>query len=389
MFLHRFEESLINSSGLLFHYLIDYTIKTVKDTVITSINDIVRIRLFNQQLIQPRYSNPGELVKWLCAVQAQDYLGALWAVGIRLKKAVDADVEKALEEKSIVRSWPMRGTLHFVSHEDLRWMLKHLAPKVITRASSIYRQAALDASVFKKSEKILLKELSGKQMTREELYEVLEKNKIKTSDTRGLHILGYLAQQALICFGPRRGKQQTLVLLDEWLPPGKMFERGEALAELALRYTTGHGPAQVEDLAWWAGLTKKESLDALEANRGKIIEEVIDGKKYWLAPGINLRKIDKTRAFLIPTYDEMGVGYKDRSAMIDGENAKQSRNTIFTSAILIDGRVVGTWRRTIDKNHVEIEAKFFRTLSSIEKKAVETEAGRYSKFVAQDLRLLF
>ena len=344
--------------------------------------DIMSLRLFNQQLMDPRLTAAGDVVRWLCAVQAQDYLGALWAVGMRLRKtSVQEEIEEALEMKTIVRSWPMRGTLHFVAPEDLRWMLRHLTPKVITRGASNYRKAGLNAKIFTKSGALWEKELSGKQMTRDELYDVLERNKIKTSNMRGLHILGYLAHQGLICFGPRRGKQQTLVLLDEWLPPAKMIDREEALSKLALRYARSHGPVQVEDLAWWAGLTKKESLDALESNRDELLQKEFQGKKYWLARDSEIREVDPTRAFMIPTYDEMGVGYKDRTAMIDRKDEKKIANTIFTSGILINGKVVGTWRRTLEKESVKIETKLLRKLSRKEKDSVREEMHRYAAFV--------
>jgi len=347
-------------------------------------SDIAHVRLHNQQLSSHKFSQPADLVRWLGAVQAQDYYGAMWALAMRLKSGVVDDIEAALAARSIARSWPMRGTLHFVAPEDLRWMLKYLAAKVFPRMNSNYRKSGLDKKIFMKSGKIWEKELSGKQMTREELYDVLEKNKIDTSNTRGLFILGYLAQEGLICFGPRRGKQQTLALLDEWLPQSKMPERDEALAALALRYTVSHGPVQVEDFAWWTGLTKKESIDALEANRGKILEETIDGKRYWIAPDLKIPKAKPT-TFLIPTYDEMGVGYKDRTAIIDREVEKKIANSIFTSGIMIDGKIVGTWKRTIEKDEVAIEIKPLRKLTAKEKKSVEAEAKKYSKFIGKKL----
>jgi hypothetical protein len=347
---------------------------------------IMNLRLFNQQLNTPRFTAAGDVVRWLCAVQSQDYLGALWGVGMRLRESsVQDEIERALESKLIVRSWPIRGTLHFVAPEDIRWMLKYLTPKVITRGASNYRKAGLNARVFSKSGALFEKELSGKQMTREELYGVLERNKIKTSNTRGLHILGYLAQQGLICFGPRRGKQQTLVLLDEWLPPAPMIEREEALSRLALRYTLSHGPVQLEDLAWWAGLTKKESLEALESNRDKLLQNEFQGKKYWMAQDSEIGEVDPIRAFMIPTYDEMGVGYKDRTAMIDRKDEKKIANTIFTSGILINGKVVGTWRRTLEKENVKIETQLLRKLSRKEKESVHQEMLRYAAFVGVKL----
>src|SRR5687767_1355201 len=200
-------------------------------------NRIIRLRLHNQQLAKQLLTNAGDVVSLLGAVQAQDYLGALWSVGQRMKKANEAEVEKAITAKTIVRTWPMRGTLHFASSRDVRWMLKYLTPRVFQRMKSVLRQAEIDSKTILKSKKLWTKALQcGNQLTRDEMYEVLERGKISTDNVRGLHLTGIAAQDGLICFGPRKGKQQTFVLLDEWLPSYPMLNKDEALGELALRY---------------------------------------------------------------------------------------------------------------------------------------------------------
>src|SRR6478609_2868281 len=184
--------------------------------------DIAQLRLYNQGITKPLFKKPEDVVKWLGAVQAQDYLGALWAVGLRMPKATEALIEKSLSNKSIIRTWPMRGTLHFVPSEDVRWMLKLLTPRIIAKCATLYRQSELDSATFKKSKKLFVKALEGgKKLERKEMYEVLERGGISTEGLRGLHILGNLAQNGLICFGNRIGKQQTFVLLDEWIPSSK------------------------------------------------------------------------------------------------------------------------------------------------------------------------
>ena len=140
-------------------------------------------RLFNQHISKAQFTDPGELVQWLGAVQAQDYAGSLWAIGLRLKRNIEADIENAIVQKKIVRSWPMRGTLHFTSATDLRWMLKYLTPRVIQRSASLYRQAELDKKVFTKSTKILVNALrDGQQLTRNQLYDALERGKVATGN---------------------------------------------------------------------------------------------------------------------------------------------------------------------------------------------------------------
>ena len=146
-------------------------------------------------------------------MQAQDYLGGLWAVGLRTKGATEASVEDAVARRAIVRTWPMRGTLHFVAADDVRWMLPLLTPRVIAGARSRYRQLEMDDAVFTKSARVAERSLvGGKVLRRDALYELWNTAGIPTHDSRGLHLLGYLAQTGLICFGPRDGKQHTFTL---------------------------------------------------------------------------------------------------------------------------------------------------------------------------------
>lgn len=345
-------------------------------------NDIVRLRLHQQQLINPRLKTAGEVVRWLGAVQAQDYLHTLWGIGQRLKNATETGIEKAIVEKSFVRTWPMRGTLHFVPPEDVRWMLKHLTPRVVKRQSSQFRKEGLDKNVFSRSRKIFINTLEGgKILTREDLYERLEKNKIATSNIRGLHITFVLAQEALICFGPRQGKQQTFTLLDEWLPPAKEISFDEALGKLALRYFTSHGPATILDLAWWAGLTKTEARKATELVKSKLIREVVSEKEYWLSDSKPSIKTIPNVAHLLSVYDEYGIAYKDRSVLTEGKRADKLRGRDFLNMFMLQGRIGGSWKRSIEKNKVHVEVAPLTSLTSSEKEAIEAVVKKYGKFL--------
>src|SRR5689334_11482114 len=121
--------------------------------------DIALRRLVNQQIAHPAAEHPGEVVAWLGAVQAQDYLGALWAVGLRTPGATEASVEQALAERTIVRTWPMRGTIHFVAAADVRWMLDLLAPRVVRRSKSRRTQLGLDEAVISASADVIARAL--------------------------------------------------------------------------------------------------------------------------------------------------------------------------------------------------------------------------------------
>jgi hypothetical protein len=323
-------------------------------------------------------------------VQAQDYLASLWAIGQRVVKADESTIEKAIGERRIVRTWPMRGTLHLADPENVRWMLRILTPRVLTRAASIYRQAELDKKIFLKSAKLFEKALTKNALlTRDEMYDVLERAKITTANTRGLHILGYVAQQGLICFGPRKGKQPTFTLLDEWLPATKELSVEEALAKLALIYFRSHGPATLHDFAWWTGLTKTEATHAHASVREKLISETIGSETYWMSPPGKMSGRGASSAHLLPVYDEYTVGYTDRSHFLDPIAAHLSGNGIFSPVMVINGKVEGTWKRTLEKEYVNIELNPFRKLTVAERAGFKRAASAYAAFVSKGLKTRF
>jgi hypothetical protein len=353
--------------------------------------DIAHQRLSNQRLAGTVFEKPGDVVGWLGAVQAQDYLGSLWAVGLRMRKAVEADIEQALAEKTILRTWPMRGTLHFVAAADARWMLELLTPRIVAgSARRLQQQFGLDETVFARSKDLLVSALEGgKQLQREALYQVLEAGGIAASGQRGLHILSRLAQDGLLCFGAREGKQQTFVLLSEWVPAARSRARDEALAELARRYFTSHGPATIQDFAWWSGLQSADARAGLEMAKPHLEQAVFNGRGYWLPSFAPVAKPVPPTAYLLPAYDEYTVAYQDRRAVLDPVYAKlpQAGNGIFNPTIVIDGQVVGTWRRSFKKDGLVITPSPFAKLNEAETRALTAAANRYGKFIGASVIL--
>ncbi|WP_128548032.1 winged helix DNA-binding domain-containing protein [Larkinella soli] len=350
-----------------------------------TVSDLLAFRLHSQHLARPRFRTPGEVVSWFGAMQAQDYLGALWAVGHRIPGMTEAAVEQALADRTVVRTWPMRGTLHFLAPQDLRWMLDLLATRVVLKNRNLYRKAGLEEAALNKSREVLISALEGgRQCTRPELYDLLHRAGIPTDGNQGLHILGILAQQGLICFGPRRGKQPTFVLLEEWVPPARPLDRDEAVAELTRRYFTSHGPASVHDFAWWSGLTQAEIKTGLELNTGGLERVVVEGVTYWMPKDRPDPDLQTGEVCLLPSFDEYLVAYKDRIAplgTVDQKRIVASANGIFSPVIVVEGRVAGLWRRTIRKNDVCLEPSLFRALDDAERRGLAGAVRRYQEFV--------
>lgn len=340
-------------------------------------------RVLRQGLAAPVGTTPDEVVRWLGAVQAQDFLGSLWALGSRLPGMTEAEMERAIAARTILRTWPMRGTVHFVPAEDARWMVNLLAPKVVSRAQSIYRKAGIDATDVAHAREVVGRTLAGGQwLARGALYARMEEAGIATGQMRGLHLLGILAQEGLICFGPRDGKQPTFTLLDEWAPQHRTPSREEAIVELAWRYFRSHGPATIRDFTWWTGLLQSEAQEGLAALRERLEETTIDGTTYWwadqpaaTAPAPSLH--------LLPPFDEFLVSYKDRSASLDPrfDALWAERDPLSSSTIVCDGTVIGTWRRTIKGESVAIDATFARALNEAEEVAFEAVVARYGTFL--------
>lgn len=354
-----------------------------------TISDIARFRLHKQHISEATFEQPGAVVEWLGAVQAQDYLGALWAIGLRMRNAVEADIERAIADRTIIRTWPMRGTLHFVAAADIRWMLELLTPRIVANnAQLVFRYFGLDESAFARSKELAARALQGGgQLTRNAMYKMLESGGVSAAGQHGSHILWRLAQDGLICFGPREGKQQTFVLLDEWAPKAKRMSRDESLAEIAMRYFTSRGPATLRDFVWWSGLTTAEAKAGLEMAKRRLEQETVNDQTYWFASPAPSKKDHSMTAYLLPAFDEYTVAYKDRSAVLDPAYTRQanSGNGILYPTMVVGGRVVGTWKRALKKDTLAISHSPFAKLNRAETGALADAATRYGKFLGATL----
>jgi hypothetical protein len=319
------------------------------------------------------------VVGTLGAMQAQDYAGALWSVGLRMpgesKHTTEVAIEKAIAQRTIIRTWPMRGTLHLVSAEDIRWMLELLTPRVIAGTGERMNRLELNEGIFARCRKLFTKALEGdRQLTREAMMELLEKEKISTAGMRGYHIFWRLAQEGTICFAARTGKQHTFALLHEWAPKARKLDREVALAELAARYFTGHGPATLQDFMWWSGLKSADARAGMESATMHLTEAKVGKTVYWMSKDLPASANGSSRAYLLPGFDEYILGYNDRSAVLEPKHFKKivpGSNGVFANTLVLDGRVVGTWKREVKKDKIVITATPFGSLKKAEKQLFE------------------
>ncbi len=350
--------------------------------------DIARRRFRAQRLAGAGLGSPAEVVAWMGAMQAQDQLGTLWAVGARLRRGTEAGVERAIADRSIVRTWLLRGTLHLVAAADLRWLLALVGPGVLARLARRLRELELDEATFARSRALLGSALArAGALTREEAYGVLEAGRVSTSGQRGVHVLMRLALEGLICFGARRGKQPTLVLLEAWAPPAPVLAREAALAELARRYFTGHGPATLADFRWWSGLGAAEAREAVALARPGLEEEHLGGEPAWSGPAPGSSS-GGAEVRLLPGFDEYFIGYRDRSAIIDAAHlgkVNPGANGQLSPTLVVGGRIAGTWRRTLARGGVTVSIHPFARLGEATRRAVARESERYARFLGVEL----
>ena len=338
-------------------------------------------RLLQQGLVASSFQTPAEVVAALGVVQAQDYPAALWALGLRLPGTTAQMVEQSIESRSVVRTWLMRGTLHFVTPGDVRWMLDLFAPGVLAGSARRYRELRLDEATLARSSRLIADAVQGGQTrTRSELFALLDAQGLDTPNQRGIYMLSRASYEGIIVQGVQKGRDPTFFALDE-LPPARRLGRDEATAELARRYFTGHGPAALPDFVWWSGLRVSEARAGLEAVKSELEAETVDGQTFWRAPSQGPAKPQAPAAFLLPAYDEFLIGYKDRSASLAPEHAALVKNANGLGATIVhDGRVIGTWTRETKRAEMVIHAQPFEVWPGDVLLAVEAAAEQFGAF---------
>ncbi len=352
--------------------------------------NIANIRLFNQQINSSEFQDPKALVSYMGAMQAQDYGLAKWAVGLRVNGATHDSVQSALDKGEIVRTHVLRPTWHFIAAEDARWMLALTAPHIKNSMGSMNKQLELDDSIFKKSNDIIEKTLANRShLTREEIMAKIAESGIIVSPQRAAHLMMFAELDGIACNGIMKGKQHTYSLLDEKpLKKVLVLNREEALATLAKRFFVSHGPATLQDFCWWSGLPMGDVRKGLETIKNELISEIFDNQTYWFSP--DTKFTEKESIYFLPSFDEFMVSYKDRSASIEAHLKSQAMtsNGIFKPIIVVNGKVIGIWKRTIKMNKLLIEPQFFYPDNTLTKDVMMKATEELGKFLNLGVEIL-
>lgn len=353
-----------------------------------------RLRLVSQRLIGPGCDSAADAVRWMTAMQAQDLPAALWAVGQRVPGSRLEDVRGALDRGEVVRSWAMRGTLHLVASEDLRWMLSLTADRTIRSMAARHRQLGItDADVQAARDAALGLVAGGGAASRAQLFDAFEAAGQPTAAQRGVHLLLILCVRGWLVHGPLAGRQQLLVACEEWIKDSRTLEKDEGAAEWLLRYVRSHGPATERDFAWWTGMPLTDVRAALAAVRDELVELVVEGVSYWLAPA-TAELLDGVvpgarSVLLLPGFDEFLLGYTDRSLVLDPEHADKvipGGNGVFRKIIVAGGEVVGTWAAVRQAGATGVGPEPFDPVNGLRpaaQKSFALQAAKYRGFLGR------
>ncbi len=337
--------------------------------------EIAALRMVNQRLWGERFGDPYSALRALAATQAQEFPYARWSLVQRTREVTEARVDELIADGSILRTHLMRPTWHFVARQDIRWMLELTGHRVHAVNAPYYR--ANGVTEAKKTNALFVKALKGgNQLERKQMRALVEKAGFEMSNLAFTHYLMHAELDGVICSGAPQGKQQTYALVEERAPDAISLTRQEALAELVRRYFTTRGPATLKDFAWWSGLTQSDGRKGLEMLGNAVDSAVVQGRTYWFAGELPEPKMALPRVDLVQVYDEIGLAYTEsRDALLDPGLVRE--DPAYYNSILLNGRLIGHWRRTVKGRSVSFELQLFRKLTKAETSALEQAQERY------------
>ena len=343
---------------------------------------VLRRRLATQRLVGRKLAQPEDAVRLLAAVQSQEYAHAFWSLGMRTRNTTFAEVKSAFDEGRILRTHMLRTTWHFVTPEDIRWILATTSPRVLTAFGSHFRSLGLETPTQEATGAQVVAMLEGgKALTRKEIGVGLTEQGVTLGGERLTYIVMGAELRGWICSGPMRGAQHTYMVLDERVPPGLLYEADAALAEIAFRFFAGHGPASLSDFTRWSKLTVADARTGIAAAGDRLDEMEVDGQRLWFDPTAPKPRSVPLTAHLLPIYDEAWLTYPQLNFDVAPGHPHPPDTELFTGPVVVGTRNVGTWRRTITGTKLRIETDLAPNLDDEHLAAIEQAVNRLRAFL--------
>lgn len=334
---------------------------------------------------------PADVVRWFGAMQAQDAASGHWSLGVRCDGATEDDVLAAFERREIVRTWPMRGTLHMVAAEDARWLLEHVGSRALGSAAKRREALGITDADADRAVAALDEGLAGGVcLSRRDALTLISDAGVDISGQRAYHLLWFAAQVGVTCLGPQRGSDPTVVRLADWAPHQVRLTREEAHAELLLRFLRSHGPAPLQDFAGWSGLTVSETRAAATANDGRVEPMSTGPRALWVVTGTLDDDPPRPPARALPGFDEFILGYKDRSLQVPEDALDRivpGGNGVFRATIAVDGAAVATWQRKVGRRDIALTVEPFAAVGPRDRAEAEASLSQYGAFLGLPVRV--
>ena len=351
--------------------------------------DIARWRLRSQNLVAPYAASAEAVVGGLLAVQAENPSQSAWAVAARTAKPMQTDLAAALDDGRVLRTHVLRPTWHFVRADDIGWLLDLTGPRVKRVTGLQLREAhGLDEPAIAAAMDQVTEALASRPgLTRAQLADELRDRGVPITGQMLMLLLAHAELHGLVCSGSPRDGEHTYALLADRVPGVRRLGRAEALAELALRYFTGHGPATDRDLAYWATLTLTDVRTGLAQVRQHLETFEHDGRTYWHAPADVPAGPQEPAGHLLQILDETYRGYQDSRWVLDSGGHVPRAREATTGMALVDAQIVATMRRTVTKDRVTFDLRPYRPLRPPESNALGRAANRYGAYLGLEAEL--
>ena len=356
--------------------------------------ELARLRAATQLLHRPQSAqDPAWIARSIGGAQAQDVYAGPQQFRSRSRKLTAAEVARArTDDRSLLRTWVMRMTIHLIPTEDAAWWLPLFEPGIERWSRRRLEQLGLTRAKQDRALRVIANALAEDgPMTRSEARERVAAAGIELNQQTGMHIALSSVVSGIACLGPDRGAQVCLVRREDWLGKLRRLDRGKALAELARVYTRAFAPASERDLAYWSGLGLRDVRAGLESIASEI-EEVRVGEETLLAPRGGLPRLPRTgQVRMLGNFDTYLLGWKDRSFSVAGEHAlhvKAGGGGWIRPVIVEDGIVVGGWRAARKGGRVEIALNLPKREHDRLRPKIDAEIADLARFEATEMEVV-
>ncbi len=316
-------------------------------------------------------------------IQAQEPRAGRLGFRARSTRLRAADVDRArIEDRSIVRTWAMRSTMHLLATEDALWVLPLFDAGLVTDSRRRLGQLGLDDRTQDKALAAIRKALENEGfLGRSELVERLARLGIEIDAARRVHLFRLATGEGLAILGPDRGRETLLALATEWVGERPPHDRDAAVTELTRRYFRAFGPATEADLAGWSGLPLRDVRAGLGRISSELTEVRVGEHRAWMLRGAARRPRDRI-VRLLPAWDNYLMGHRDRDFIAAPERwpAVMPGGGLIRPTIIVDGVAVGTWSMRRKGGAVEVELDPFEQLDDETTAAVREEVRDIQRF---------